>query len=302
MGARGVLVPAEAFAAAIHAANEAIQLNPALPEAHASLGFALWARDRDFETAEHHLHLAIALNPEYALAHDWLGLMNSARRRPEAAVAYIERARRLDPHSPLYAADLALCQYVARRYDLAIDSFQPPADSTFPVNGSVFALSLLAKGEAARANETARQFVQASNRNPLALGVWSVAAGAAGNSALTRSLLQELNARGRDYYVSGVALALANLAAGRLGDALNHLERACRERDWWTEWLSLMPVWDELRDDPRFMRLIQDQKSPDGTLRQPGRGLRRAWASAAAAGRRGVVACRTRLAEFFQLV
>lgn len=298
LGARGILMPREAFGAAVEAADNAIALDSTLAEAHASRGFALWARDRDYEMAAHHLQLAITLKPEYALAHDWIGLMNSARGRTEAAIASIERARRLDPHSLLYASDLALCQYAARRYDLAVSCFQAPTDFTSAINGSVLALSLLAKGEAAPACEAARRFADVTGRNPLALGVQAQAAAASGDGALARSLLDELQVKSRDYYVSGIALALANLACGRKDEALNQLERAWVDREWWTEWLGLMPVWDGLRQEPRFMRLMEDQTAGQQPAPVPG-GLRGAWAAAALAGKRRLEAYRARIAEIF---
>ena len=105
LGIRGLLPPSEAFAAAMQSATTAIGLDPKLAEAHASLGYALWAQNHDYEMAAHHLQIAIALNPDYAAAHDRLGLINSARGRAEAAGASIERARKLDPDSSMYAAD-----------------------------------------------------------------------------------------------------------------------------------------------------------------------------------------------------
>jgi eukaryotic-like serine/threonine-protein kinase len=276
LGARGILPPVESFAAAIQSAKTALELDPELGEAHASLGFALWAQDRDYEMASHHLQLAIALNPDYALAHDWLGLLNSARSRSPMAIACIERARKLDPSSSLYAADLALCHYLGRRYERALEclSLPPRAPSveegeteTFEspavINAAALPLSLLAMGQTSRALNAARRFAEATGRSALSLGILARAEAAQGDTSRAQAVLDELNARARDYYVSGIALAMANLACGRRKDAITQLERACRERDWWSLWLPLMPVWDELRPDRRFERLLADQASAD---------------------------------------
>ena len=108
LGAWGGLPPHESFAAARQAANRALEIDSSLAEAHASLGFAVWAYDRDAGTASHEFQLAIALNPDYSTAHHWLGLLNSARGRPEMAIASLERARKLDPYSPILSAALSL--------------------------------------------------------------------------------------------------------------------------------------------------------------------------------------------------
>src|SRR5262249_49336785 len=123
LGVWGLLPPMESFSAAIQAARTAIGLDSKLAEAHASLGLALWMREGDFEAATHHLQLAIALNPDLPAAHDWFGLINSARNNPDMAIASTERARALEPHSPMYWADLAFCSYNARRYADAVAAF-----------------------------------------------------------------------------------------------------------------------------------------------------------------------------------
>jgi hypothetical protein len=59
-----------------------------------------------------------------------------------------------------------------------------------------------------------------------------------------------------------VALALASLACGRTHEAIRSLERACGDGDLWTMYLALMPVWDPLREYPRFERLLNSKVYP----------------------------------------
>ncbi|HEV3334531.1 MAG TPA: protein kinase [Bryobacteraceae bacterium] len=269
LGIWGLLPPMESFAAAIDSARTAIRLDGKLAEAHASLGLALWMHDGDFETATHHLQMAMALNPESAAAHDWFGLINSARGKAEMAIASLERARKLEPHGAMFWADLAFCHYNARQFEEAIASFYGPrqAGDALPdpapvVNGAVLPLSLLAIGDVARAVAAARRLVEVSGRNTLALGAMAHAVSAAGEPDEARALLQELTTRARDYYVPGVALALANLACGRTTEAIRNLERACHDGDLWTMYLALMPVWDPLRQHQRFQRLLKSKAYP----------------------------------------
>ena len=269
LGIWGLLPPMESFAAAIDSARSAIALDAKLAEAHASLGLALWMHDSDFETATHHLQMAMALNPDFAAAHDWFGLINAARGKSEMAVASLERSRKLEPHSPMFWADLAFCYYNAREFDQAIASFFGPRqsgkglpDPVPVVNGAVLPLSLLATGDTARAVEAARQLAEAGGRSSVALAALAHAESAAGNLDQARALLQELNARACDHYVPGVALALASLACGRTHEAIRSLERACGDGDLWTMYLALMPLWDPLRQFQRFQRLLNSNVYP----------------------------------------
>ena len=269
LGIWGLLPPMESFAAAIASARAAIELDSKQAEAHASLGLALWMHDGDFESATHHLQMAMALNPELAAAHDWFGLINSARGRHEMAIASMERACKLEPHGAMFRADLAFCYYNARQFDEAIASFfgarqsgEALPDPAPVVNGAVLPLSLLAAGDTGRAVAVAERLVEVSGRSPLALASLAHAEAAAGHADQAHTLLQDLNARARDYYVPGVALALANLACGRILEAIRSVERACRDGDLWTMYLALTPVWDPLRPYQRFQRLLKSEVYP----------------------------------------
>ena len=71
LGVWGVLPSGECFAAAKEAALRALELDSTLAEAHASLAYATWAHDRDWEGAEQRFRRAPELNPGYATAHQW---------------------------------------------------------------------------------------------------------------------------------------------------------------------------------------------------------------------------------------
>jgi len=70
------------------------------------------------------LDRALALNRNAALA--WLarGIIHASRNQPEAAIAAVERARRLspfDPYSAFYAVTIAIAHLAARRFEQAIE-------------------------------------------------------------------------------------------------------------------------------------------------------------------------------------
>ena len=70
------------------------------------------------------LDRALALNRNAALA--WLarGIIHASRNQPEAAIAAVERARRLSPFDPytfLCAVSTAIAHLAARRFEQAIE-------------------------------------------------------------------------------------------------------------------------------------------------------------------------------------
>ena len=111
------------------AAEEAIQLDPLLAEAHSALGTAFAARGQ-WEQAEQSFRRAIEIDPNFSAAHHhfsrfyyWpLGRINDAVREARAAV-------RNDPLSPQAHAELGDVLLTAGRYDEAAGQCQNlPAD------------------------------------------------------------------------------------------------------------------------------------------------------------------------------
>ena len=257
LGLLGTLPPAESFAAALEHARAAVQLEPTLGEAHASLAFAAWASHFDEQTAEKHFTLATTRNPNHASAHHWFGLLNSARNRPEVAIANLERARKLDPHSDVIAAAAGFVYYNARQFDTAcrvlLEASRELPKS--PVIQETLAWCYLCVGEVGKALEAAQRAAQWSNRGSAALAVLAQAEAAAGHTARARAVRDEIEELARAGYVSGYDRATAYIATGQPQEALRCLEQAQTNRDWWLFWIGVDPRWDTLRRAARFQKL-----------------------------------------------
>src|SRR6185436_13920985 len=87
----------EVAAKARSAATRAVELDPELAQAHASLAQVVWLLDWDFGKAEQELRRAIELNPNYATAHHWLGLLLTQLGRNDEGRKEVLRAQQLDP-------------------------------------------------------------------------------------------------------------------------------------------------------------------------------------------------------------
>ena len=101
------------------AARRAVQLDPNLGMAHASLGFGLW-NDGDWEGAERELELAIDLNPGYATVHYWYGRAAYSTGNVDEGVIHAERAFELDPVSRAISLILSRALQRAGRSDEAM--------------------------------------------------------------------------------------------------------------------------------------------------------------------------------------
>jgi eukaryotic-like serine/threonine-protein kinase len=259
LGLWGGLPPSESFAAALEAAQKAVRLDPSLGEAHASLGFALWAYHRDYTAAEQQFNLAIIRNPDYGSAHHWFGLLNSAQNQPELAIANLERACKVEPNSPIIMAALGFVHYNARQFEKSIKLLLQAArelrDSA--VVQEMLAWCYLGQADVVHALEAAKRSVELSERSASSLSVLAHAEAVGGNRKAAMALVEEIEEIAQKQYVSGYYRASAFLAVGDTQASLKCLEQSCADRDWWVCWITVEPRWDPLRNHPRFKKLIE---------------------------------------------
>jgi len=89
------------------AARRAIALAPDFGEAYTSLGLILAYRRKRDEAHEAFLR-GIALSPDYATGHQWYSYNLMMRNRWDEAIREMERARQLDPLSPIILVSLGI--------------------------------------------------------------------------------------------------------------------------------------------------------------------------------------------------
>ena len=103
------------------AARAALELDPTLGEAHATIGFRKMFVGFNLAEARKDFERAIVLSPNYASAHQWSALLLAAQGRFDDAVSRMHRALEIDPHSLIINADLGQIYYFAKDYDRAIE-------------------------------------------------------------------------------------------------------------------------------------------------------------------------------------
>ncbi len=113
----------EAIARAAPLVERALELDPRLAEAHASLGFLNRLR-QDAVAAERALRRALELNPDYSTARSWLGITLTDLGRLREARAEFERAYEADPLSPIVGTNLAYAVMKAGDVDAARQFFE----------------------------------------------------------------------------------------------------------------------------------------------------------------------------------
>jgi len=165
-----------------------------------------------------------------------------------------DRARQLDPLALAIATDGAILSYYSRQYDRAIQQFHDvrELDPTFP-RVSLVAYVYVEK----------RMFAEALATTEAALsGPWSWAQlayvyGRSGQQEKARLALAKLTDISRLHPVDPSAFVVAYLGIGDKTKTLDWLEKAYAQHSNTTTTLRVDPIFDPMRDDPRFEDLVR---------------------------------------------
>ncbi|MBZ5621207.1 MAG: hypothetical protein LAQ69_21140 [Acidobacteriia bacterium] len=61
----------------------------------------------------------------------------------------------------------------------------------------------------------------------------------------------------------GLQIAVVHLGLGDVDATLNWLQKACAERSTGVHWPKVEPIWDPLRNDPRFTAVLREMRLGD---------------------------------------
>jgi len=240
------------------AALRALQIDDELPEAHVALALTLENYDWDWSNAEKEYRRAIELNPNYATAHHWYAEFLTWQGRFDEALRESEFARRLDPLSLIIATDRAAIFYFARQYDRAVEQYQsalemdPSFGRAHLVIDAYMQQGRFTEAEA-ELGQWRRQSGDGTNTNSRLVYLY----GRMGQKDKARAELKKLEAMTQTLRPDPVAMAMAYLGVGNNDAALSSLERAYAQRSNLLTALKVEPVYDPLRDDPRFQELLR---------------------------------------------
>jgi len=101
------------------AANEALRLQPDLPEAHLALGFSYYYGDRDYERALAEFEIAKRGLPNEAQAYMAIGAIQRRQGRWVESTANLEKAAELDPKNSLVLLNLGYNYMATRNFEAA---------------------------------------------------------------------------------------------------------------------------------------------------------------------------------------
>jgi class 3 adenylate cyclase/Tfp pilus assembly protein PilF len=243
--------------------EDAIRHDADLAEAHAALASLLGTFLWDWEGAEREFETALDLAPSPAVHRAFAELLSS-RGRHDEALAQVAMASSREPGAVANVGAQGLALFRARSYARARVALTEalrldPTDDRIRVH---LARTQGMLGERQQARSTL-EGTDSANRSPY-LQVWSAlfrpttpGAGQARGNQLVRTLRRTLGpseARNPD---APYNLASLQLVLGDQAGAAESLQRAVRTPSPSLIWLATDPLWDPVRSDPDFERLVR---------------------------------------------
>ena len=263
LGQQGGISQQESRLLSDSAIRKALHLNVNLAEAYASMGE--WKLNYEWNWAESEKASlrAIELNPGYERAYFWYGRNLGFAGRFNEALVQLEKAKQLDPLSPVISAYIGQIYIFSKQYDKASEHLQNSlkVHPDHPLILHNIGELNLARGHYAEAIDPLKRSsdaaVSAHYQAMLGLGYAK-----ANRVADANRVLNELRDRSKAGLVSVFDLASVYLALGNKEEALTLLEKGFEQKDMWMKELKAWPWFDELKTEPRYLDLIRKMKFP----------------------------------------
>jgi serine/threonine-protein kinase len=255
---RGIAPFVEAGAEANAAAMRALEIDPSLGHALASVGIVQVYSGKLHEGIAT-LRKAVLANPGHAMAHHILSRAFNALARFEDALPEAQKGAELDPLSVINQNGIGEVYYYSREYEKSVLAYRMSLeiDPRFDVSHTDLARSLEALGRFDEARAACEEGRRVSGGMIAPAFAMAHLEAAAGNEGEARRILNELIEMRSSRVVSAWAIAAIHASLGDVDEAFRWLDTAVEEGASGLLMLRVHPRLDPIRSDPRYWPLVE---------------------------------------------
>ena len=250
--------PPDLVAQARRDVERALALDPRLADALALRAWLRFFNDWDWAGAEEGFEDALALNPSSSVAHHRYALHLMTAGRFDRAIEHCRAAMDLDPLSYRLVNGCAVVNFCARRPAEAERLTRASIELApgFPLAHTILGSALATQGRLDEAIAAYEAALAAGPGDPDALASLGQALALGGRTSEARDLLARLDAPGGEPAPSRYEVAFLLAALGQPDRAFDQLEVSLARHETELVYLAVDPLFDPLRRDPRFARLL----------------------------------------------
>ena len=250
--------PAEALKQIKAASEKALALDEELAEAHALAAVVAAYYDRKLDEAELRFKRSVELAPNSLLAHEWYACYLVSQGRLAAAIGEFFRARELDPLSPRLRVLTSITYFFARQPHKALREARKAIsiDQNF---WFCYWSAALAHEQLGQLLEALNELERASARcdSPWITAVRARVYAKLGRREIAGAVLAEAAEKVDTHWVAPYLIATVHFALDDKERGFEWLEKAFVDYDEALNFMTVDPLLDAYRTDPRFIDLLR---------------------------------------------
>jgi serine/threonine-protein kinase len=244
------------------AARKALELDDELAEAHHIVSWTRIIYKWEWREGVKGILRALELDPDNVYIRANYGFILSMMGRHTEAIDQYKKVRELDPMISSTWNGLARVYYNARDYDRALEEYEKMLER-LPASEIRMQYYSLALAQSGRYEEAIAQFPACDQSNKSMYWMLGYIHGIAGNTEQAREILEVYLEHPDDKFVWSAGIAIIYAGMNDTENALDWLEKAVEQREFWTPLLKVDPMYDNLRADPRFQELLDRINFPE---------------------------------------
>jgi Flp pilus assembly protein TadD len=202
------------------------------------------------------------LDPKYPTARHWYSLSLKVKRQFDDSLREIKVAQELDPLSSVIGHNVGVAYFLKGDFGSAEQQFRKviELDPAFPLAHQYLGWTHIKQGRIEEGTAEIQKAVQLSGNSsrPQAELGYCYAIGGRRNDAL--QVISELELKYKAKEATAVSMSVIYAGLGDKDQAFAWLEKAFEERNGELSDITWRPVFDTLRDDPRYTDLVRRMK------------------------------------------
>ncbi len=261
----GITSPGEAGPKAKAAALRALELDANSADAYYVLASVRTYIDWDWDGAGEFWRRTLELNPNVAVAQALYAHFLAITGHVEEARVHSEKAAVLDPFNPLVQSWHAQVLYTQHRYDeaIAVAHEAQRIDPDHPIVGfTLWIIMHEKKGMEKEAFEAIKAFMVAIYQDPRLEAALEEGYAHGGYADAMKRGAESLIARLPETFSLPNDIGNFYLAAGEKDKAIEWLEKGFEVHDPVSPYVSCLPIYDDIRPDPRIQDLLRRMNLP----------------------------------------